>query len=160
MTTLDNKPGMVLQKGYSIRLEKDGRKFHRICLGVSWGSPFDHAEEAAEFGLNAAVTSFAKGRAFETICFRKLRSRDGAINYCSDDAPDIKIDDEVMTIDLPLVNPAIDAMYIYLNTPHDQDFVASPIRNCACTKEGLPILEIHWQTSMSPPMSHMMATRP
>ncbi len=147
MISLGNSPGMTLQKGYSIRLEKGHRRFHHICLGLSWGNAAlsegfpKISGPAPHTHLDGGVTTFARGRAFETICFRKLRSRDSAINHSADESSRDKlgnsVDQEVITIDLPMVNPAVDTIYLYLNSFRGQDFSTIPYSQVRLYKGGL-----------------------
>ena len=132
MIQLDKSSCMTLQKGYSIRLERNGQRFDRISLGLSWGCLFEDTLSPGDnrfsdlLPLDGAVTSFAKGRAYETIYFRKLRSRDGSINHTQDDIGNNTVDHEVITIDLPMVNPAVDTIYVHLNSFRGLDFSIIP----------------------------------
>lgn len=133
MITLDKHTGINLKKGSSIRLEKEGRKLERICVGLNWGAIPRTGLLRSLMGnsiavdLDGAVSTYAEGELFETVFFNHLTSVDRAIRHSGDDLTgdldgDDGLDNEVITINLKQVNEAIDTIFIYLNSYEGQDF--------------------------------------
>jgi tellurium resistance protein TerZ len=133
MITLDKHTGINLKKGSSIRLEKEGRKLERICVGLNWGAIQRTGLMRILMGnsiavdLDGAVSTYSKGALFETIYFNHLMSVDRSIRHSGDDLTgdldgDDGLDNEVITINLKQVSPEIDTIFIYLNSYEVQDF--------------------------------------
>ena len=133
MIALEKKTGINLKKGSSIKLEKEGQPLRHICIGLNWGAIERKGLLGTLLGgnipvdLDGAVTTFEGDEIHETIYFKRLYSRDGAIRHSGDDLTgdmngDDGLDNEVITIDLPYVNENIDSIYIYLNSYQQQDF--------------------------------------
>lgn len=134
MIALDKKTGINLKKGSSIRLEKDGIRLRKICIGLNWGAitkkGFFRAltgSQTISVDLDGAVSLFAGDQLAETIYFRKLVSDNGAIRHSGDDLTgdldgDDGLDNEIITIDLARIESQVDSIYIYLNSYQGQDF--------------------------------------
>ena len=138
MITLEKKTGINLKKGASIKLEKDGSRLRKICVGLNWGAiqkkGFFRAltgTQTVSVDLDGAVSLFAGNQLTETIYYRKLVSYNGAIRHSGDDLTgdlhgDDGLDNEVITIDLTRVEQRVDTIYIYLNSYQGQDFGEIP----------------------------------
>lgn len=137
MIALDKKTGINLKKGTSINLEKEGRQLEHICVGLNWGAIPRSGVLGSIFGgtvpvdLDGAITTFAGRRMIETVYFDHLYSIDGSVRHSGDDLTgdlngDDGLDNEVITIDLKLVSPRVDKIYIYLNSYKGQDFGEVP----------------------------------
>jgi len=133
MITLDKKTGINLKKGNSIKLEKAGKPLKHICIGLNWGAIQRTGILGSLLGnsiavdLDGAVTTFAGDQLHETVFFRKLASRDGAIQHSGDDLTgdldgDDGLDNEVITIDLDQLDERVDKIFVYLNSYKGQDF--------------------------------------
>ncbi|MEL7144839.1 MAG: TerD family protein [Bacteroidota bacterium] len=138
MITLNKKTGINLKKGASIKLEKEGTRLRQICIGLNWGAIQKKGflwnltgTQTVSVDLDGAVSLFAGNQLTETIYYQKLVSYNGAIRHSGDDLTgdldgDDGLDNEVITIELPQVEPHIDAIYIYLNSYKGQDFGEIP----------------------------------
>ena len=137
MITLEKKSGINLKKGSSIKLEKEGKPLQNICVGLNWGAIPRSGVLGALMGksipvdLDGAVTTFQGARIIETIYYRNLFSREGAIQHSGDDLTgdmegDDGLDNEVITIDLSRLDRSIDSVYIFLNSYKGQDFGSIP----------------------------------
>ena len=134
MIALDKKTGINLKKGASIKLEKDGMRLKQICIGLNWGAIHKKGffrsltgSNTVSVDLDGAVSLFAGNQLMETVYYRKLVSYNGAIYHSGDDLTgdlngDDGLDNEVITIELPYVEPHIDSIYIYLNSYKGQGF--------------------------------------
>lgn len=134
MIALEKKTGINLKKGTSIRLEKDGIRLNKICIGLNWGAITKTGFLRNLTGLNTesvdldgAVTLFSGDRVSETIYFKRLFSRNGSVIHSGDDLTgdlngDDGLDNEVITIDLSKVEEDVDSIYIYLNSYEGHDF--------------------------------------
>lgn len=148
MITLDKHTGINLKKGSSIRLEKEGRKLERICVGLNWGAIRRKGLMRALMGnsvavdLDGAVSTYAAGNLYETVYFNHLMSEDRAIGHSGDDLTgdldgDDGLDNEVITINLKRVSRDIDTIFIYLNSYEGQDFGEIPYSKLRIY-EGVP----------------------
>ncbi len=137
MITLDKKTGINLKKGSSIKLEKNGQVLQHVCVGLNWGAIEPSGFLSSLLGtptavdLDGAVTTFEGNEIVETVYFKRLWTRDGAIRHSGDDLTgdmngDDGLDNEVITIDLTLIDPYVDSIYIYLNSYKGQDFGKIP----------------------------------
>lgn len=133
MITLDKQTGVSLKKGTSIKLAKEGQNLHQVCIGLNWGAIPRKGILGSLIGgtvpvdLDGAVTTFEGDRICETVYFRHLYSRDGAIRHSGDDLTgdlegDDGLDNEVITIDLSMVHEEVDSIFIYLNSHKGQSF--------------------------------------
>lgn len=138
MIVLEKKSGINLKKGSSIRLEKDGRQLHKVCLGLNWGAIRKNGFLSSLFGsyteavdLDGAVSLFEGKHVSETIYFRNLISRNGAVRHSGDDLTgdldgDDGLDNETISIDLDHIDPAVDKIFVYLNSYQGHDFGQIP----------------------------------
>lgn len=138
MITLDKKTGINLKKGASIKLEKEGTRLRQICIGLNWGAIHKKGffrsltgSNTVSVDLDGAVSLFAGNQLTETIYYQKLVSYNGSIRHSGDDLTgdldgDDGLDNEVITIDLPQIEPHVDTIYIYLNSYKGQDFGEIP----------------------------------
>lgn len=137
MITLEKSTGINLKKGTSINLEKAGRKLEHVCVGLNWGAIPRTGILGSILGgsvavdLDGAVTTFAGEKFHETVYYQHLYSIDGSIRHSGDDLTgdlhgDDGRDNEVITIDLRLVSPRVDKIFIYLNSYKEQDFGEIP----------------------------------
>lgn len=152
-----------LEKGQRINLEKsNGSKLTQFFVGCNWGAI---ERSAGLFGLRTKVVDVdvdlscimidANGRLIDTLysplynkdMFTKVGlpigkdlSADGSMYHTPDDTEGDKggddgLDNEIITVDLQKVNPAIDQIFFFLNiySPRDIDFLKIPyaaIRMC------------------------------
>ena len=125
MITLDKNTGINLKKGSSIKLEKDQVELSNICVGLNWGAiernGFLRRKHIEEVDLDGAVTTYQGSKICETIYYRKLYSRNGAIKHSGDDLTgdlngDDGLDNEIITLKLPEIDQRVDSIYIYLNS--------------------------------------------
>ena len=137
MIALDKTNGINLKKGTSINLEKDGRHLEHVCVGLNWGAIPRTGFLGSIMGgsvavdLDGAVSTFSGDRLHETVYYNHLYSIDGSIRHTGDDltgdlSGDDGLDNEVITIDLRLVSPSVDRIFIYLNSYKEQDFGEIP----------------------------------
>lgn len=130
-----------LQKGQRINLEKsNGSKLTRFCVGCRWGdvikkSFFGLKNTILDVDLDLSCMMFDKeGKAVDYIWsplynFRgklpkgKLTSYDYALEHTGDNLHGGGIDDnEVITVDLSKVNPAIESIVFFLNIYNNNDY--------------------------------------
>ncbi len=138
---LNKKTGINLSKGSRISLEKDGHKLEEVCIGLNWGSIkkpafFGLFKETIAVDLDGSVTTYGEqdgkeNAIIETVYYKKLRSRDGAIIHSGDDRDgdtdgDDGFDNEVIQIKLNQVNPKVTSIVFYLNSYNNQDFADIP----------------------------------
>ncbi|MCZ2356710.1 MAG: tellurium resistance TerZ family protein [Bacteroidia bacterium] len=134
---LDKKTGINLSKGSSISLEKQGAKLEHICVGVNWGAIqhsffFNLFQQTETVDLDASVSLFDnKKNNVDTIFFNKLISADGAVQHSGDDRQgdlgrDDDLDNEVISVTLSKINPAIEQIVFFLNSFKNQDFAHIP----------------------------------
>lgn len=125
-----------LTKGSTLNLLKDDRnRLTHFCVGLNWGtiqrkSFWRKQLEAVDLDGSAALFS-ADNRCLETVFFRNLRSSDGAVLHSGDDLVgdtkgDDKMDNELISIDLLKLNPAVHKIVFILNSYKGQDFATIP----------------------------------
>lgn len=125
-----------LTKGATLNLIKqDGNRLTHFCVGLNWGaiqkrSFWGNTSEAVDLDGSVALFS-ADNRCSETVFYRQLRSSDGAVRHSGDDLvgdikKDDKLDNELITIDLLKLNPAISKIVFILNSYKGQDFATIP----------------------------------
>lgn len=136
-----------LEKGQRINLEKsNGAKLQNICVGINWGAIekrglFGTKKEAVDLDGSCAVYDENK-RNIDTVSFRQLMSRDGAIKHSGDDLTgdmngDDGLDNEVITLDLSRLNPAANYVAFFINSFRGQDFKDIPFASIRIY-EGTP----------------------
>ncbi|MDX1905328.1 MAG: TerD family protein [Thermonemataceae bacterium] len=134
---LNKKTGINLSKGSKISLEKEGKKLEDVCIGLNWGAIkksvlFNLLKQTVAVDLDGSVTMYDEHRQIlETVYYRKLRSKDGAITHSGDDRDgdiygDDGLDNEVIEIKLSQVNPKVKYIVFYLNSYNGQDFADIP----------------------------------
>ncbi|MFN0291618.1 TerD family protein [Pedobacter helvus] len=136
-----------LEKGQRINLEKsNGAKLQNICVGINWGAIekkglFGTKKEAVDLDGSCAVYDENK-RNIDTVSFRQLKSKDGAIKHSGDDLTgdmngDDGLDNEVITLDLSRLNPAANYVAFFINSFRGQDFKDIPFASIRIY-EGTP----------------------
>lgn len=134
---LNKKTGISLTKGSKISLEKEGKRLEEVCIGLNWGAIkkgvlFGLFKQTVAVDLDGSVTTYDENKQIiETVYYRKLRSKDGAIVHSGDDRDgdiygDDGLDNEVMEVKLNHVNPKIKYIVFYLNSYNGQDFADIP----------------------------------
>ena len=138
-----------LQKGQRISLEKaNGTKLQKVCVGINWGA----IEKKAFFGLSkskeavdldgSCVLYNENKQALEVIYFGNLQSKDRAVRHSGDDLTgDVNgndgLDNEVITLDFSILNPAVSYVAFVLNSFRGQDFGSIPFASIRIY-EGTP----------------------
>ncbi len=128
-----------LKKNSKISLEKNGKNFKQVCIGLDWGSIqkkafFGLFSEKEAVDLDGSITLFdAKKQEKDTVYYRKLVSDDKAIRHSGDDrtgdsAADNK-DNEIIYINLEKIAADIETVVFYLNSFRQQDFATIPYSN-------------------------------
>ncbi len=136
-----------LEKGQRINLEKsNGTKLQSICVGVNWGAIvkkgfFGSSKEPVDLDASCAVYDANKNN-IDTVSFRQLTSRDGAIRHSGDDLTgdingDDGLDNEVITLDFSRLNPAANYVGFFINSFRGQDFKDIPFASIRIY-EGTP----------------------
>lgn len=127
-----------LSKGSKISLIKpDGKVVQKVCVGLNWGAIqtktfFGLLTSSKEVDLDGSAAIFDEHRKLiDTVYFKNLRSKDGAIKHSGDDLVgdekgDDQKDNEVITIDFTLINPQAVSIVLFLNSYHKQDFSNIP----------------------------------
>lgn len=125
-----------LQKGQRINLEKsNGAKLQTICVGINWGAIekkglFGKSKEAVD--LDASCILYDGNKIVsEIIYFGNLKSKNKSVVHSGDDLTgdmdgDDGLDNEVITVDLPKLDPSINYVAFVLNSFKDQDFKTIP----------------------------------
>lgn len=137
-----------LEKGQRINLEKsNGLKLTNICVGVNWGAIVKKGwfgittTEAVDLDASCAMFD-ANGAIVDKVWFRHLKSNDGAVKHSGDDLTgdvggDDGLDNEVITVDLSRLNPAVEKIAFVLNSFRGQDFKTIPFASIRIY-EGTP----------------------
>ncbi|RZJ74204.1 MAG: TerD family protein [Flavobacterium sp.] len=136
-----------LEKGQRINLEKsNGSKLLSVCVGVNWGAIerkglFSTKKEAVDLDASCAIYDENK-RLLDTVSFRQLRSKDGAIKHSGDDLTgdlngDDGLDNEILTLDFSKLNPAAHYVGFFINSFRGQDFKDIPFASIRIY-EGTP----------------------
>ena len=126
-----------LEKGQRINLEKsNGSKLVNICVGVNWGAiekkGFFGGKKLEAVDLDASCATFdANNKALEVVYFGNLQSKNGSIRHSGDDRTgdtggDDGLDNEVITVDLSRLDPAVTKIAFVLNSFQGQDFKSIP----------------------------------
>ena len=127
-----------LQKGQRINLKKeDGNTLQNLCVGINWGAiekkgflGMGKSKEAVDLDGSCALFDENK-RLLDVVYFGQLRSKDGSISHSGDDltgdmSGDDGLDNEVLTVDLNKLNPAVAHIAFVLNSFRGQDFATIP----------------------------------
>ena len=126
-----------LEKGQRINLEKgNGSKLVNICVGVNWGAiekkGFFGGKKLEAVDLDASCATFDdNNRALEVVYFGNLQSKNGSIRHSGDDRTgdtggDDGLDNEVISVDLAKLDPAVTKIAFVLNSFQGQDFKTIP----------------------------------
>ena len=126
-----------LEKGQRINLEKsNGSKLVNICVGVNWGAiekkGFFGGKKLEAVDLDASCATFDDAnRALEVVYFGNLQSKNGSIRHSGDDRTgdtggDDGLDNEVISVDLSILDPAVSKIAFVLNSFQGQDFKSIP----------------------------------
>ncbi|MFT4127631.1 MAG: TerD family protein [Gordonia sp. (in: high G+C Gram-positive bacteria)] len=124
-----------LAKGQKVTLRKDGGvKLTRIRMGLGWdqvkrsGGFFGRQRE---IDLDASVLMFSRGQLAGVVYYGQLRSDDNSILHSGDNLTGAgEGDDEVISVDLPAVHPAIDNLVFTVTSYQGQTF--QEIANAFC----------------------------
>lgn len=137
-----------LVKGQKIDLRKSSNEtLSRFCVGVNWGA----IEKKGFFGgiskvavdLDASCALYDDNKnVLDVVYFGKLRSSDGSIAHSGDDLTgdmdgDDGLDNEIITVDLSILNPAVTSIAFVLNSFKGQDFGTIPFASIRIY-EGTP----------------------
>ncbi|MBL0237907.1 MAG: tellurium resistance TerZ family protein [Saprospiraceae bacterium] len=137
-----------LQKGQRINLEKEnGTKLQSICVGINWGAIEKKGwlggvkKEAVDLDASCAIYDDTK-RLLEIVYFGNLRSKDNAIihsgDYLTGDmGGDDGLDNEVITLNFPMLNPSASHVAFILNSFRGHDFGTIPFASIRIY-EGTP----------------------
>jgi len=126
-----------LEKGQRINLEKsNGNKLVNLCVGVNWGAiekkGFFGGKKMEAVDLDASCATFDdSNKALEVIYFGNLKSKNGSIRHSGDDVVgdtggDDGLDNEVISVDLSRLDPAVTKVAFVLNSFRGQDFKTIP----------------------------------
>ncbi|MET3979594.1 tellurium resistance protein TerZ [Mucilaginibacter sp. UYP25] len=138
-----------LQKGQRISLEKtNGSKLQSVCVGINWGAiekkglfGFGGSKEAVDLDASCALFDENK-KLIDVVYFGNLKSKDNAVRHSGDDLTgdmggDDGLDNEVITLDLGSLNPAVKYVAFVLNSFRGQDFGTIPFASIRIY-EGTP----------------------
>ncbi|MEB0248715.1 MULTISPECIES: TerD family protein [unclassified Mucilaginibacter] len=138
-----------LQKGQRISLEKtNGSKLQNVCVGINWGAiekkgifGFGGSKEAVDLDASCALFDENK-KLIDVVYFGNLKSKDSAVSHSGDDLTgdmggDDGLDNEVITLDLGGLNPAVKHAAFVLNSFKGQDFGTIPFASIRIY-EGTP----------------------
>ena len=137
-----------LQKGQRINLEKEnGTKLQSICVGINWGAIEKKGwlggvkKEAVDLDASCAIYDDNK-RLLEIVYFGNLRSKDSAVMHSGDDLTgdmggDDGLDNEVITLNFPMLNPSASHVAFMLNSFRGHDFGTIPFASIRIY-EGTP----------------------
>lgn len=137
-----------LQKGQRINLEKEnGTKLQNICVGINWGAIEKKGwlggvkKEAVDLDASCAIYDDNK-RLLDVVYFGNLRSKDNAVMHSGDDLTgdmggDDGLDNEVITLNFPMLNPSASHVAFVLNSFRGHDFGTIPFASIRIY-EGTP----------------------
>ncbi len=138
-----------LQKGQRINLEKsNGSKLQNICVGINWGAiekkgflGFNKTKEAVDLDASCALYNDKK-ELIDIVYFGNLISKDYAVKHSGDDLTgdmggDDGLDNEVITLFMGGLNPAVAYVAFVLNSFRGHDFGAIPFASIRIY-EGTP----------------------
>jgi tellurium resistance protein TerZ len=137
-----------LQKGQRINLEKEnGTKLQSICVGINWGAIEKKGwlggvkKEAVDLDASCAIYDDNK-RLLDIVYFGNLRSKDSAVMHSGDDLTgdmggDDGLDNEVITLNFPMLNPSASHVAFVLNSFRGHDFGTIPFASIRIY-EGTP----------------------
>lgn len=137
-----------LVKGQRVSLKKsNGSDLKNICVGVNWGaiekSGFFGIKKIEAVDLDASCITFDESNnRHEVIYYGELRSRNSSIIHSGDDlvgdtGGDDGFDNEIITVDLAKLPPAISKIAFVLNSFQGHDFKTIPFASIRIY-EGTP----------------------
>jgi tellurium resistance protein TerZ len=137
-----------LEKGQRINLEKsNGSKLQNLCVGVNWGAiektNWLGSKKYEAVDLDASCATFDDfNKTLEVIYFGNLKSKNASIKHSGDDLTgdvggDDGLDNEVITVDLSKLDPAVTKIAFVLNSFKGQDFKTIPFASIRIY-EGTP----------------------
>lgn len=124
--------GVSLSKGQSVSLAKgDGSALRRVHLGLGWDAAKGMFGRAKAIDLDASCMVFdAGGNLIDSVWFRQLNSKDGAIHHTGDNRTGLGDgDDESIQVDLERLSPNAVTLVFVVNSFTGQDF--SKIENAS-----------------------------
>jgi tellurium resistance protein TerZ len=134
-----------LVKGNAVSLEKaSGESLSKIAMGLRWKSSttqktgfFGRTREVAgrSVDLDASCLAFdGSGEVLETIWFRNLRGKKGAIEHTGDDTTGrgrgADLDNEVIHVDLRLLSAKVTSLVFTVNSYSGESF--AEIQSAGC----------------------------
>ncbi len=131
--------GLSLQKGQSLSLtKKNGESLTRVRMGLGWDSAAPAkrglfgGSKTVEVDLDASAILFdANKTAMDTVFFNQLASKDGSIRHAGDNLTGAGDgDDEVITVDLSAISPAITHVVFVITSYTQQTF--DLVKNAFC----------------------------
>lgn len=138
-----------LTKGQRINLEKgNGTKLQQVCVGINWGAiekkglfGIGKSKEAVDLDASCALYDDNK-KVLDIVYFGNLRSKESAVTHSGDDLTgdmggDDGLDNEVITVAFPMLNPAVSYIAFVLNSFKGQDFGTIPFASIRIY-EGTP----------------------
>ena len=137
-----------LTKGQRINLEKtNGSKLQSICVGINWGAIEKKGwlggvkKEAVDLDASCALYDDNK-KVVDVVYFGNLRSKDSAVRHSGDDLTgdmggDDGLDNEVITLHFPMLNPSVNYVAFVLNSFRGHDFGTIPFASIRIY-EGTP----------------------
>ena len=138
-----------LTKGQRINLEKgNGTKLQQVCVGINWGAiekkglfGIGKSKEAVDLDASCAMYDDNK-KVLDIVYFGNLRSKESAVTHSGDDLTgdmggDDGLDNEVITVTFPMLNPAVSYIAFVLNSFKGQDFGTIPFASIRIY-EGTP----------------------
>jgi tellurium resistance protein TerZ len=137
-----------LTKGQRINLEKsNGTKLLSVCVGINWGAIEKKTwlgvvkKEAVDLDASCALYDENK-KQIDVVYFGNLRSKDSAVAHSGDDLTgdmggDDGLDNEVITLHFPMLNPAVNYVAFVLNSFRGHDFGTIPFASIRIY-EGTP----------------------
>lgn len=153
-----------LTKGSRISLTKEsGVKLTKIAMGLGWdaakpsggflGRIFG-AGDSGSIDLDASCICFDENqRVVDTVWFRQLKSRDGAIVHSGDNRTgDGDGDDETITVDLSRLDPRIKSLVFTVNSFTGQNF--NQVENASCRVYDATTGEVFAEYNLSQKGSH------
>ena len=134
--SLNKKTGINLRKGSSISLQKEGKEYQKICIGINWGMikrkylfGMMSAQESVDLDGSVAIFDERKNR-IDLVYYHQLISKDRAIVHSGDDREGDSvtddIDNEIIEIELSRITPKATQLVFFLNSYKGQDFAEIP----------------------------------
>jgi len=127
-----------LTKGQRISLEKtNGNKLLQVCVGINWGAiekkglfGFGKTKEAVDLDASCALYDDNK-KLLEVVYFGNLRSKDSSVIHSGDDVTgdmggDDGLDNEVITLNFPMLASSVSYVAFVLNSFRGHDFGTIP----------------------------------